>query len=78
MDIEGAEVDVLNGSREFLTDKQNVKIVCCTYHRLSDGEMIPRLLTDMGYHYEFSDGYMFHDMNSTFFSFRRGLVRAWE
>ena len=78
MDIEGAEVDVLNGSKGFLAERQNVKIACCTYHRQHDSEEIPRILEDMGYHYEFSDGYMLYEAydKMQYPYFRHGLVRA--
>lgn len=78
MDIEGAEIEVLEGSREYLTERQHVKLVCCTYHKQHDAEDIPRLLTEMGYEYEFSDGYMLYylDVNMQYPYFRRGLVRA--
>jgi len=78
MDIEGAEVDVLNGSKEFLANRKDVKMACCTYHHQHDGEDIPRILEDMGYAYEFSEGYMLFDLYDKlqYPFFRHGLVRA--
>lgn len=78
MDIEGAEVNVLNGSKEFLTERNDVKMACCTYHHQLDGEEIPRILEDMGYTYEFSEGYMLFDLYDRLHYpfFRHGLVRA--
>ena len=78
MDIEGAEVDVLNGSRDFLSNTSNIKIACCTYHKQHDEEIIPKILSELGYNYEFSDGYMlfFLDANMQYPYFRHGLVRA--
>ena len=80
MDIEGAEVEVLEGSREYLTERQNIKLACCTYHRQHDAEDVPRLLSEMGYKYEFSEGYMlfYADVNMQYPYFRKGLVRAWK
>lgn len=78
MDIEGAEVDVLNGSRDYLSNTSNIKIACCTYHRQHDEEVIPQIFSEMGYNYEFSDGYIlfFLDANMQYPYFRHGLVRA--
>ena len=78
MDIEGAEVEVLNGSRDYLTKRNKVKIACCTYHKQNDAENVTRILSEMGYSYEFSDGYMFvyDDANIKYPYFRKGLVRA--
>ena len=78
MDIEGAEVEVLNGSRDYLSKTSNIKIACCTYHKQHDEEKIPQILSELGYHYEFSDGYMlfYLDANLQFPFFRHGLVRA--
>ena len=78
MDIEGAEVDVLNGSKDFLANRKNVKMACCTYHHQHDGEEIPRILEDMGYTYDFSDGYMLYEAygKMQYPYFRHGLVRA--
>ena len=78
MDIEGAEVDVLNGSRDYLANTSNIKIACCTYHKQHDEEIIPKILSELGFDYEFSDGYMLFldDANLTYPYFRHGLVRA--
>lgn len=78
MDIEGAEVDVLNGSRDYLSNTSNIKIACCTYHKQHDEEVIPQMLSELGYSYEFSDGYMLflYDANMQYPYFRHGLVRA--
>lgn len=78
MDIEGAEVEVLNGSRDYLSKTSNIKIACCTYHKQHDEEKIPQILSELGYNCEFSDGYMlfYLDANLQFPFFRHGLVRA--
>ena len=78
MDIEGAEVDVLNGSRDYLANTSNIKIACCTYHKQHDQEEIPKILSELGFDYEFSDGYMlfYLDAHMQYPYFRHGLVRA--
>lgn len=79
MDIEGAEVNVLKGSKEFLSKSADVKIACCTYHREHDAEIILSLLESMGYHTEFSEGYMlFLGDEIKYPYFRHGVLRAWK
>lgn len=81
MDIEGAEVDVLKGNKQFLTDNNRIKLSVCTYHRLSDAETIKALYEEMGYQYEFSDGYMYlpkFDKRDSFPYFRKGVLRGWK
>lgn len=79
MDIEGAEVSVLKGSREFLTSSNSIKLACCTYHRHNDAREIQSLFEEMGYKYEFSDGYMYSGTNRFKVpEFRHGLIRGWK
>lgn len=80
MDIEGAEIDTLKGSFTFLKDKKNVKLACCTYHRDGDADSIRTLYEDLGFEYEFSDGYVLFldDENLKYPYFRKGLLRGWK
>jgi len=81
MDIEGAEVDVLTGSKEFLKDRHNVKLAVCTYHRQKDEEEILALFKEMGYQHEFSDGWFYfkgYDKEHRFPYFRHGVIRGWK
>lgn len=80
MDIEGAEINVLKGSKDFLKSAKNVKIACCTYHNQNDSRLIENLYKDMGFNYEFSDGYMLFlsDPNQFPPYFRRGIIRGWK
>jgi len=78
MDIEGAEVKVLGNSSDFLKNKKNVKIACCTYHHNDDFNCIVNIINGMGYHYSVSEGHMLfscYDESSSPF-FRKGLVRV--
>lgn len=59
MDIEGAEVDVVEGAKEVLKSHDNVRMACCTYHYQDDAEKLSRLFDEIGYKHNFSDGYMF-------------------
>lgn len=58
MDVEGAEVKVLNDSKDCLKDRKNTKIVCCTYHYNGDYEKITGILDDINYSWTASDGVM--------------------
>ena len=80
MDIEGAEVSALEGSREFLTSCNKIKLACCTYHRQDDAEVILSIYEKMGFKYEFSDGYMLfmHDKDIKAPYFRHGVLRGWK
>ena len=78
MDIEGAEESVIQGNKKFLTSQNKIKLACCTYHRAHHAEMLSSLLKDMGYIFEFSDGYMLFpwDEHQQPPYFRKGLIRA--
>jgi hypothetical protein len=79
IDVEGAESSVLSGATETLK-KDNVKIICCTYHKQEDAEKFEMLLNRLGYKTEFSNGYMLwkycKELKPPFF--RKGLIRAWK
>lgn len=80
MDIEGAEAGVLNSSKDFLESANNVKMAVCTYHRLEDADSFSHLFEEMGYDYEFSEGYMYlyRNCNPVYPYFRRGIIRGWK
>lgn len=80
MDIEGAEVKVLKESCEFLSNRSNIKLAVCTYHRQSDGDKILSMFEEMGYKHEFSEGWVFfcENVNEIRFPyFRHGVIRGW-
>lgn len=78
MDIEGAEYSTLKYSKDSLMQRK-IKIACCTYHKLEDYENIHRLLQDMQFHLEDSEGYMlvhfFNNFDEPYF--RHGLIRGY-
>lgn len=78
MDIEGAEPQLVEDCRSFLVQASQVRLCACSYHRWGDAEQLERLLVDMGYDTDFSDGYMLftRDLNQAPPFFRRGLIRA--
>jgi hypothetical protein len=76
-DIEGAEVDMLNGSKSLLENKKDLTLLLCTYHKHSDGIVIKNLLENKGFKTEYSNGYMlfiYDHLEPPFF--RRALIRA--
>ena len=81
MDIEGAEIEVLKGSKSFLKSTSNIKIACCTYHHQDDADLIHNLFKEIGLENEFSEGYMYlkgYDRDFRFPYFRRGVLRGWK
>lgn len=78
MDIEGAEVNVLNDVCDFLSKRKNTKIVCCTYHKNNDFEKITSIITKMGYVWECSEGFMLFNLydDPEYPYFKKGVVRA--
>lgn len=82
MDIEGYEKRVVGASKDFLSRRDNIKLACCTYHKEEDAQTLESLFKQLGYNYEFSDGWMLFSkfdkalLNPPFF--RHGLIRAWK
>lgn len=76
MDIEGFERFVIQSSLDFLRNHK-VKLSCCVYHRQDDDVVIEKMLKDIGYRTEFSDGFMLPDVNGIKFPyFRHGVLYA--
>ncbi|MDR0737564.1 MAG: FkbM family methyltransferase, partial [Prevotellaceae bacterium] len=79
-DIEGAEIQLLEGAKAILSRKTPLKAVLCTYHKHNDAEMLQQTLAEKGFRTEFSNGYMifFYEMCDKFEPpyLRRGLIRA--
>lgn len=79
MDIEGAEMVVLEASRDFLKGAANVQLACCTYHRASDATNMEKFFQDLGYATEFSDGFTLTlTWQLEYPYFRRGVLRAFK
>ena len=82
MDIEGFEKRVLDYTKNYLSQHENIKLACCTYHFKEDAQVLSELFEQIGYHYEFSDGWMLFAnyekslQNPPFF--RHGIIRAWK
>lgn len=71
MDIEGAELSALNGAKETFSKKRDLKFSICTYHNKEDKRLISSFLSDHGYLYEFTSGYLF-----IFWKLRTAIIRS--
>ena len=71
MDIEGAEIAALNGAINILKRGKNIDLSVCTYHRINDAENISKLLSSIGYSYEFTKGLMFWNKR-----FSKNIIRC--
>ena len=78
MDIEGAEPQVINASKEYLFQtNQKVKLACCTYHNQLDAEIIETIMKEIGYHHDYSEGYMLYIYSNLVEPyFRHGIIRC--
>ena len=74
-DIEGYELQFLQGSKGILLEK-NIKISICTYHKPQDEVELYRFLRELGYIGDFTNGYMLCIRDNTLFnsSFLRKAV----
>lgn len=78
MDIEGAEVPVIEASQDFLAMRRNLCLACCTYHRAGDADSLEKAFRNLGYATEFSAGWMLAlSRQLSFPYFRKGVIRAW-
>lgn len=77
MDIEGGEIDALNGMKEMLTENGN-KFAVCTYHKHEDAKSISKIFVDSHVIYEYSEGYMWMPSadENQFPYFRHGVIRG--
>lgn len=77
-DIEGYELEMLDGAQSILSQMSPLKIVICTYHRQEDEKLFGDILEKMGYAVKASNGYMifYNHRNLEPPYLRRGLIRA--
>jgi hypothetical protein len=59
-DVEGAEIDLLHGSKNILDSSRQLKIAICTYHNQDDAERIEAIIKSHGFSHKFSPGYMLY------------------
>ena len=81
IDVEGAELQVLNGAKNTLKNHPCM-VACCTYHRANHADAIScffkKLLSkESPYQVSFSEGYLLMMMDVTAYPlFRKGVLRA--
>lgn len=77
MDVGGAEAGIIRSSESLLNRNAAVKLAVCTYHREKDAETTEKTLTDLGFRYSFTTGYMLYIYSKlTPPYFRKALIRA--
>ena len=65
LDIEGAEVEALEGAKETLQSSKNLKVMACTYHNSIEADILARQFLNAGFKAHFSKGYMFYPYGKT-------------
>lgn len=80
MDVEGYEQQVLSGAQKLLTQKKDIRVACCTYHRHDDAQTFKNFFEEKGFQTEFSDGYMLFPYDDQIKPpyFRKGMIRAYK
>jgi len=78
IDVEGAESRLIKGCKRILAEQKPLKAAICTYHKKDDEKEFSLLLSQNGFKFNHSDGYMlfFYDKKMKAPYFRRGLLRA--
>lgn len=80
IDVEGQEARVLRGAKRLIEQQQRLRIAVCTYHRQTDADELQTLLESLGFHCEFTPGYMLYHFGSGNVVeppyLRRGVLRA--
>ncbi len=76
MDVEGAEMDVLNGMKECLVEHKP-KLAVTTYHKKNDFEEISYFLSNLGFNIRASTGVtLINEDGLSVPYFRKALIRA--
>ena len=79
MDIEGAEVPVLEHAQSALSNyPSHIKIGVAAYHKQNDCKQLTELFSQLSFNYELSSGYMLfnsYDIPEAPY-FRKGIIRA--
>jgi hypothetical protein len=77
-DIEGAEIQLLEGATKILSEQNNLRLLLCAYHRKDDEVILKQFLEEKGFTTQYSKGYMLfiHDNDLEVPYIRRGLIRA--
>jgi hypothetical protein len=76
-DIEGAEVEMLKGSKAILTRTNDISLILCAYHKQDDAQVLKEILESVGFTTEYSNRYMLCTMDEIKAPYiRRGVIRA--
>jgi len=79
-DVEGYEQQLLNGAKNLLSTRSDMKCSICTYHKPQDAQDFENFFKELGYKTYFTDGHLFCPINNvpqnTSF-LRKGVIRAW-
>jgi hypothetical protein len=77
-DIEGAEIQLLEGAQNVLSTQNNLKLLLCTYHRKDDEIRLKEILESKNFITEYSKRYMLFCLDKEIAPpyIRRGLIRA--
>jgi hypothetical protein len=77
-DIEGAEIQLLKGGVNTLSNQNNLKVLLCTYHMENDAFELEQILKSYNFITGFSKGFMImiwdRDLSAPYL--RRGLIRG--
>ncbi|MDE7313464.1 MAG: glycosyltransferase [Eubacterium sp.] len=79
IDVEGAEMEVLNGASDTIKNSDHIKCAVCAYHRKNDERDLRSKLEKEGFYTFLTKGYIFYknDLESWIDGrFRRGMIRA--
>lgn len=77
LDVEGAELEVLQGAKQLLEDNTEVKVLACAYHNGGDAEALSNFFLNIGCEVRYSRGYMFFPYGEHIIpELRRGIVLA--
>lgn len=79
LDVEGGELNVLDGMKGLLDEGKPMKIAACAYHLCDEYQQLKEYATRHGYRHETSEGLMLfglYDANRPPY-FRRGMLRMW-
>lgn len=78
IDVDGSERPLFRGLEKTLSEREHLRIACCTYHLQGDEEEFTEFFSNRGFITEASKGYMifYHDKFIKAPFLRRGLIRA--
>jgi hypothetical protein len=74
VDVEGAEMRVLDGAINLLRQATKLRLSICCYHKHKDADNINELLTDLNYKTTFSKGYYVMGLRKPYL--RKGVIYA--